>query len=96
MQDVESAVAADRFGEGRFDLRAFAHVARDEMGVTAEVFAARAGGLRGGSTARLVDLGNDDLGALFGKAFGGGAADAAAPAGDECHFARQARHAAQG
>ena len=44
--------------------------------------------LGGRLAARIVDLGDDDLGALFGKALGGGAADAASPAGDESHFPR--------
>jgi len=50
--------------------------------------------LRGGRAGHFVDLGDNDLGALLDKTFGGGAADAAA-AGDERNFARQARHGRQ-
>jgi hypothetical protein len=45
-------------------------------------------GLAGGN----VDVGDDDLGALLREALGGGAADAAATAGNEGHLARHARH----
>ena len=65
----------------------------DKMGVAARIAAARAGGLRGCFASRRVDVGDDDLGALLGKAFRGGAADAGASARDERHFPGQSRHA---
>ena len=78
VQDIEPAVAPDGLGEGRLDVCAVGDVAAHEMGVAARIAAARAGGLRGRFAGRRVDLGDDDLGAFLGKAFGGGAADAGA------------------
>jgi hypothetical protein len=76
VQNIKLAVAPDRFREGSFNISLFANVAMHEVGIAARIFAARTGRLRGG-LAGFVNLGNDDLGVLFGKAFGGGTAAAA-------------------
>ena len=92
MKNVQAAKPRNGFRQGGFDAGPLAHVAMDEMGVAAGILGARAGGLRGRLPAHDVDFGDDDLGALFGKALRGGAADAAATARDECHFPGQSRH----
>jgi hypothetical protein len=92
---MQAAKPLDGFRDRGFDVRFFADVAVHEMSLAAGIFAARAGRLGGRLAARYVNLGDNDLGALLDKTFGGGAADAAAAAGDERNFARQARHGRQ-
>ena len=66
----------------------------NEVGVSTGILGPPAGRLSGGRATIGIDLGNDDLGALLGKAFGGGAAYTAAAASDECNFTRKTRHEA--
>ena len=63
-----------------------------EMGIAAGIGRDRARGGGRGLACGNVDVGDDDLGALLREALGGGAADAAAAAGDEGHLASQPRH----
>ena len=92
VQDVELAVAGDGFRNRGLDARPVGDVATQEMGIAAGIGRDRARrrgrGLAGGD----IDVGDDDLGALLREALRGGAADAAAAAGDEGHLARQPRH----
>ena len=83
VQDVQAAEAAHGLGKSGFDVAALADIAVDEDAVAAAIPAAGAGGFRRNRPGRLVDLGDDDAGALLGKALRGGAADADATAGDE-------------
>lgn len=78
MKDVQAAKLRDGFREGGLDACPFADVAVHEMGVAAGILSPRGGGLGGRLPALRVDLGDDDLRALFGQTLRGGAATATA------------------
>ena len=63
--------------EGRLDVRLVADVAVNEMRIAARIPGERAGRLSGGLATLLINLGDDDLRTFFGKALGGGTANAA-------------------
>ena len=62
------------------------------MGIAAGIGRERARGGSRGLAGGNVDVGDDNLGALLREALRGGAADAAAAAGDESNLASQPRH----
>ncbi len=80
--DVEAAKIGDGLREHRGDLRGVAHVNLNCGGLAAKL-AHGSGGLLGRGQ---ITVSNGDVGALFGEANGGGAADAAGGAGDQCVF----------
>ena len=92
MQDGQSAEAFDGLSKRCFHALTLAHVGVDEQRIAARIIRPRAGRLSGRFTAIFIDFGDHDFGPFFGKAFGGGAANAATAAGNECNFPCQSRH----
>ena len=92
VKDRQFSKPLNGFREGCFDTRFFADVALNEMSIAAGILGPRAGRLSCSLATPRVDLGDDDLRAFLGKAFGGGTANAAAATRNECNFARETRH----
>src|SRR5262249_3335035 len=92
VEDVELAVAGNGRLDGGLDTDALGHVAVYEMGVAATVARAFACGPSCGLPGCLVDIGDDNLGPLLGKALRRGPADATTTAGYESNFADEPPH----
>ena len=92
MQHVQAAKGRNRRRDGVGDAGPVGDIGFHEQRVADAITGRRLGQVGGFGAKGAVDLGDHHFGALFGETQGGGAADAAAAAGDKGDFPRQTCH----